>query len=67
MDDDLNRSLGRIEGRLRALDTIDHRLECIETRLTTIEQRGAVNGAYAGTLMGAATSLVVAMISARIG
>ncbi|OQX12822.1 MAG: hypothetical protein BWK73_13995 [Thiothrix lacustris] len=71
MSDELNRALGRIEGKMDLLldkeKEQDKKLEGIDARLRTVETKSAVYGTVGGTLAGVGVSLIVGTLKSKLG
>lgn len=71
MSDDMNRALGRIEGKLdlviQAGQERDKKLESLDTRLRTVEAKSALYGTVGGTLAGVGVSLIVGTLKDKLG
>lgn len=59
MTDEIQRSLGRIEGRLEKLDSIEQRLDSLDSRVKSLEVKGAAAGGAAGLI----TSVFVSVLA----
>lgn len=67
----INRILGRIEGKLEGVDCgikeLKKNINTIEKRLQDVEQRSIKNGTIAGALMGVSTGILANIIKTKIG
>lgn len=65
------RALGRIEGQLDGIKTIQSEqgttIRSIDKRVRKVEIKASINGATAGGLMGIGVSLLVAKVKAMTG
>ena len=71
MDQETNRALGRIEGKLDMLLELgkerDRKTDSLDTRLRTVEGKSAVYGTVGGTLAGVGVSLLVGSLKGKLG
>jgi len=70
-NEEIMRSLGRLEGQMAALqETAKNTAEKVDTmdsRLRTVESRTIRNGLLSGTLAGGVMALVTALAKAKLG
>lgn len=64
---EINRSLGRIEGKLDDLKTLPERIDKIDERLRNVEIKAAKNGAIAGVVTGGIVAVGIELVKAKIG
>lgn len=64
---EINRALGRIEGKIDALEDLPKRIDKIDERLRNVEVKAAKNGAIAGVVTGGIVAVGIELIKAKIG
>ena len=70
-DDDLQRSLGRVEGKLDMViegqETANETMASLDERLRKVETKAAINGAVAGGLISIGLTLATEKLKATFG
>lgn len=64
---EINRALGRIEGKIDALEDLPKRIDKIDERLRNVEVKAAKNGAIAGLVTGGIVAVGIEIVKAKIG
>jgi hypothetical protein len=64
---EINRALGRIEGKIDALEDLPKRIDKIDERLRNVEVKAAKNGAIAGVVTGGIVAVGIELVKAKIG
>lgn len=70
-DDNLHRSMGRVEGKLdMVLDVLEkdaERRDEMDKRLRTVERKSAIFGAVGGAFAASVVSTIIAITKAKLG
>lgn len=64
---EINRALGRIEGKIDSLKDLPDRIDKIDERLRNVEVKAAKNGAIAGLVTGGIVAVGIEIVKAKIG